>query len=74
MNQLLAGLGRCDITPASGTPQAGWGAQTHQRGLGADMSLCATALVVSNTQETVAVIDVYTIGFDREWTDMWCWN
>ena len=69
MNSLLAGVGRCDITPAPGTPQGGWGAQTHQRGLGADMPLYATALVVSNTQETVAVIDVDAIGFDREWTD-----
>ena len=31
---LLAGTGRADITPAPGTPHAGWGAQTHQRGLG----------------------------------------
>jgi len=69
MSFLLAGVGRSDVTPAPGTPQGGWGAQTHQRGLGADMPLYATALVVSNTQETVAVIDVDAIGFDREWTD-----
>ena len=45
MHQLLAGTGRVDITPAPGTPQGGWGAQTHQRGLGADLPFYATALV-----------------------------
>jgi Neutral/alkaline non-lysosomal ceramidase, N-terminal len=69
LNQLLAGVGRCDITPAPGTPQGGWGAQVHQRGLGADMPLYATALVVSNTREAVAIVDVDAIGFDKEWTD-----
>jgi hypothetical protein len=69
MAQLLAGTGRCDITPAPGTPQGGWGAQTHQRGIGADMPLLATALVVSDGSETVAILDVDAIGFDREWTD-----
>jgi neutral/alkaline ceramidase-like enzyme len=69
LNHLLAGVGRCDITPAPGTPQGGWGAQTHQRGLGADMPLYATALVLSNTREMVAIIDLDAIGFDRDWTD-----
>ncbi len=49
-----------DITPAPGTPQGGWGA---------DMPLYATALVLSNTEKSVAVIDVDAIEFDREWTD-----
>jgi hypothetical protein len=69
MKQLLAGVGRCDITPAPGTPQGGWGAQTHQRGIGADMPFYATALVLSDGQETAAIVDVDAIGFDREWTD-----
>src|SRR5437773_7092114 len=69
MHHLLAGVGRSDITPAPGTPQGGWGAQTHQRGLGADMPLYATALVVSDTQKSVAVIDADAIGFDTEWTN-----
>jgi hypothetical protein len=67
MNYLLAGTGRADITPAPGTPQGGWGAQTHQRGLGSDMPLYATALVVSDTGTTVAILDVDAIGFDAEW-------
>jgi len=69
VRQLLAGTGRCDITPAPGTPQGGWGAQTHQRGSGADMPFYATALVISDGEEPAAIIDVDAIGFDREWTD-----
>jgi len=69
MTHLLAGTGRCDITPAPGTPQGGWGAQTHQRGKSADLPLLATALVLSYGSESVAIVDVDAIGFDREWTD-----
>jgi hypothetical protein len=68
MHELLAGTGRCDITPAPGTPQGGWGAQTHQRGLGADLPLYATALVLRDSNKSVAIIDVDSIGFDSEWT------
>lgn len=69
MNPILVGVGRCDITPAPGTPQGGWGAQTHQRGLGADLPLYATAFVISNTETSAAIIDVDSIGFDLEWTE-----
>ena len=68
MHELLAGTGRVDITPAPGTPQGGWGAQTHQRGLGADLPFYATALVFRDAGLTVAIIDVDSIGFDPEWT------
>src|ERR1700682_4392156 len=68
MHHLLAGTGRCDITPVPGTPQGGWGAQTHQRGLGADLPLFATALVISDSTQSLAIIDVDTIGFDASWT------
>jgi hypothetical protein len=68
MHELLAGTGRTDITPAPGTPQGGWGAQTHQRGLGSDLPFYATALVLRDARQTVAVIDVDSIGFDPEWT------
>ena len=68
MGQLLAGVGRADITPAPGTPQGGWGAQTHQRGLGADMPMFATALALSDGIETLAIADVDAIGFDAAWT------
>ena len=66
MSYLMAGTGRSDITPAPGTPQGGWGAQTHQRGLGADFPFYATALVLSEGDVSVAIIDVDSIGFDRE--------
>jgi len=69
MSGLRAGTGRCDITPAPGTPQGGWGAQTHQRGLGADLPLYATALVISESSQSFAIIDVDGIGFDKEWTE-----
>ena len=68
MHELLAGTGRTDITPAPGTPQGGWGAQTHQRGLGSDLPFYATALVLQDSQQTVAIVDVDSIGFDPEWT------
>ncbi len=68
MKQLLAGTGECDITPPPGTPQGGWGAQTHQRGLGADLPLLLKALVVSDSVTSVAVIDFDSPGFyDAEW-------
>lgn len=69
MGYLMAGTGRCDITPAPGTPQGGWGAQTHQRGLGADLPLYATALALSDSRQMAAIIDVDAGGFDKEWTE-----
>lgn len=68
MHELLAGTGRTDITPAPGTPQGGWGAQTHQRGIGADLPFYASALVLRDARQSVAIIDVDSIGFDPEWT------
>ena len=62
MPELLAGTGRVDISPAPGTPHAGWGAQTHQRGAGVDLPLFATALVISDGHETVAIADVDAIN------------
>ena len=69
MGHLWAGVGRADITPAPGTPQGGWGAQTHQRGLGADMPFHASALVVSDGHDLAVMADVDAIGFDAEWTN-----
>src|SRR5262245_46794006 len=68
MHELMAGTGRCEITPAPGTPQGGWGAQTHQRGIGADFPMYATALVLRDSEKSVAIIDADSIGFDPEWT------
>lgn len=65
---LLAGVGRCDITPAPGTPQGGWGAQTHERGVGADMPMIVTALALQQDDTRVLIIDADAIGFDTDWT------
>jgi hypothetical protein len=65
---LLAGVGRCDITPAPGTPQGGWGAQTHVRGIGSDLPFYSTALVLEQEGQQVAIVDVDSIGFNTEWT------
>jgi neutral/alkaline ceramidase-like enzyme len=68
VKHLLAGTSRLDITPAPGTPQGGWGAQTHQRGLGADLPLALRALVVSDSVTSAAVIDFDSTGFyDTAW-------
>ncbi len=64
--QLRAGTGRADISPAPGTPQGGWGAQTHQRGVDTDLPLLATALVVSDGVETAAIADVDIINLSAE--------
>jgi hypothetical protein len=68
MSGFRLGVGRADISPAPGTPQGGWGAQTHQRGLGCDVPLLATALVLADASRSIAIVDVDTIGFDDEWT------
>jgi neutral ceramidase len=68
MERLLVGIGRSDITPAPGTPQGGWGAQTKQRSVGADLPLYATAMVLQGSGQRVAIVDVDAIGFDAEWT------
>ena len=68
MLKLLAGVGRCDITPAPGTPQGGWGAQTHERGTTADMPMLATALAIGDETRRFLIVDVDAIGFDAEWT------
>ncbi len=69
MGHLWAGVGRSDLTPAPGMPQGGWGAQTHQRGLGADMPFYATALALSDGNETAVMVDADAIGFNEEWTN-----
>jgi len=69
MGYLRAGVGRADLTPAPGTPQGGWGAQTHQRGLGADMPFYATALALCDDNGMAIIVDADAIGFDAEWTN-----
>ena len=68
VEKLEAGTGRCDITPAPGTPQGGWGAQTHERGDGADMPFYATALALRQGAETALIVELDAIGFDGPYT------
>ena len=67
-NVLVAGVGRCDITPAPGTPQGGWGAQTHERGIGADMPMEVRVLALAQADLRILIVDADAIGFDAEWT------
>jgi hypothetical protein len=66
MGTLKAGTGRTDITPAPGTPHAGWGAQTHQRGIGADLPLHATCLAITDGDTSLAIVDVDLIHLSVE--------
>lgn len=63
---LRAGIGRADITPAPGTPQGGWGAQTHQRGAGADLPLLAKCLALTDGKMSAAIVDVDLIHLSPE--------
>jgi len=53
-----AGAGRAIITPPLVVPHAGWGAQTHLYADGVETDLWATVLVVSDGEETAAVVDL----------------
>lgn len=61
-SQLSAGVARIDITPPVGIPHANWGAQTHQQAQGIDLPLWATALALSDGDETVVIVDVDIIN------------
>lgn len=59
MTQFLqAGIARADITPPLGVAHAGWGAQLHERAAGVDMPLSATALAISDGEQTVVIVDI----------------
>ncbi len=67
--QLQAGTGVADISPAPGIPQGGWGAQMHQRSRGNDLPLQARALVLQSGGERLAIVDADAIGFDTAVTE-----
>ncbi|MHB9090625.1 MAG: hypothetical protein ACYC7H_04335, partial [Chloroflexota bacterium] len=56
--QLKAGVARAVITPPVGVAHANWGAQTHARATGVDHDLWATALVLANGDQRVAIVDL----------------
>ncbi len=61
--QLEAGVARAIITPPVGIPHANWGAQTHTRAVGVDLDLWATALVLRNGDQRVAIVDADIANF-----------
>jgi O-methyltransferase involved in polyketide biosynthesis len=62
MNAMLsAGVARSDITPPIGIGHAGWGAQAHQRAVGVDLPLWATALAICDGREIFVIIDIDTM-------------
>jgi hypothetical protein len=63
---LNAGVSRVDISPVAGVAHAGWGAQTHQVSLGNDMPTLVTALVVTNNDVELAIVDVDILLFHPE--------
>jgi hypothetical protein len=67
--QLSAGVARTDITPPIGIAHANWGAQTHQRAVGIDLPLWATALALSDGDQTVVIVDV-DLGGGRNVVEM----
>lgn len=59
MTQFLqAGVARADITPPIGVAHAGWGAQLHERAVGVDLPLSATALALSDGNQIVVIVDI----------------
>ena len=63
-----------DITPPVGVAHGGWGAQTHEVSIGNDMPLLVTAVVVSNGDVDLAIVDVdigiFTGDQDRKIRDL----
>ena len=66
VKQLLAGVGRADVTPPVGIAHANWGAQAHERAAGVDLSLWATALALSDGQTTTLIVDLDIGGLRPE--------
>lgn len=63
---LLAGVARADITPPVGITHLPWGAAVHDRAEGIDMELWATALVLSEGAETVALVELDLCLIDHQ--------
>jgi neutral ceramidase len=66
MKGLAAGIARVDITPPLGLVHAGWGDRTHQRVIGIDLPLWATALALSDGDQTVVIVDIDHVGLREQ--------
>lgn len=65
-SHLHVGVARVDITPPVGIAHANWGAQKHERAAGIDLPLWATALVISDGQQSTAIVDLDLCNVQRE--------
>jgi hypothetical protein len=63
--KLTAGVGKSDITPAVGTPLAGYGARLGKPSTGVHDPTEARALVIDNGAEKIAFLSVDHLGFDH---------
>jgi hypothetical protein len=62
---LQAGVARADITPPVGIAQMNWGSQSHILSEGNDpLGLCATALVLSDGKNKLAMVDIDRLFVD----------
>lgn len=61
----MAGVAKSDITPAVGTPLAGYGARRAQPSTGVHDPTEARALIIDNGVEKLAFVSVDHLGFDH---------
>ena len=64
-SKLLAGVAKSDITPAVGTPLAGYGARMAKPSTGVHDPTEARALIIDNGTEKLAFVSVDHLGFDH---------
>ena len=67
--KLMAGVAKTDITPAIGTPLAGYGARRAQPSTGVHDPTEARALILDNGTEKLALVSVDHLGFDHGMVD-----
>jgi neutral/alkaline ceramidase-like enzyme len=67
--KLMAGVAKSDITPALGTPLAGYGARMARPSTGVHDPTEARALVIDNGTEKIALVSVDHLGFDHGMVD-----
>jgi neutral ceramidase len=64
-SKLMAGVAKSDITPAVGTPLAGYGARLAKPSTGVHDPTEARALIIDNGTEKIAFVSVDHLGFDH---------
>lgn len=62
----MAGVGKSDITPAIGTPLAGYGGRLGRPSVGVHDPTEARALILDNGAEKIAFLSVDHLGFDHQ--------